>query len=63
MFWFHGLNHIYNNELDKACFAHDTAYSDSKDLAKITVSDKVLKDRVYENLNKCKSKYDDIKED
>ena len=25
-------NYIYNNELDKACFAHDAAYSDSKDL-------------------------------
>ena len=27
------LKHIYKNELDKACFAHDSAYSDSKDLA------------------------------
>ena len=25
-------NYIYKNELDKACFAHDAAYSDSKDL-------------------------------
>ena len=23
------LNHIYNNELDKACFPHDAAYSGS----------------------------------
>ena len=38
---------MYRNELDKACFAHDTAYSDSKDLAKRTVSD-ILKDRAYE---------------
>ena len=36
------------NELDKACFTHDAAYSDSKDLAKRTVSDKILKDRAYE---------------
>ena len=27
-------NYIYKNELDKACLAHDAAYSDSKDLAK-----------------------------
>ena len=27
-------NFIYRNELDKACFQHDAAYSDSKDLAK-----------------------------
>ena len=24
-------NYIYKNDLDKACFAHDAAYSDSKD--------------------------------
>ena len=28
------VKHLYRNELDKACFAHDAAYSDSKDLAK-----------------------------
>ena len=28
------LKHIYKNELDNACFPHDAAYSDSKDLAK-----------------------------
>ena len=33
------LNYIYNNELDRACFAHGAAYSDSKDLAKLTISD------------------------
>ena len=32
-------NYIYRNELDKAWFAHDTAYSDSKDLAKRTQAD------------------------
>ena len=30
-------NYIYKNELDKACFAHDAAYSDSKDLTKRTI--------------------------
>ena len=42
------LKHLYNNELDKACFTYDAAYSDSKDLAKRTISDKILKDRAYE---------------
>ena len=27
------LKHLYRNELDKACFAHDAVYSDSKDFA------------------------------
>ena len=31
---------IYRNELDKACFQHDIAYGESKDLAKRTQSDK-----------------------
>ena len=42
------LKHLYRNDLDKACFAHDAAYSYSKDLAKRTISDKILKDRAYE---------------
>ena len=42
------LKHLCRNELNKACFAHDAAYSDSKDLARRTVSDKNLKDRPYE---------------
>ena len=32
-------NYIYKNELDKACFAHDAACSDSKD--------KILKNRAF----------------
>ena len=39
---------MYENELDKVFFAHGGMYADSKDLAKWTVSDKALKDRVYE---------------
>ena len=42
------LKHLYRNELDKACFTHDAEYSESKDLAKRTISDKILKDRAYE---------------
>ena len=40
-------NYIYKNELDKACFAHDAAYSDSKDLTKRTVPDKILKNKAF----------------
>ena len=49
------LKHLYRNELDKACFAHDTAYFDSKDLALVTISDKILKDRAYEIAGNLKS--------
>ena len=37
------LKHLYRNQLDKACYAHDAVYSDSKDLAKKTNSEKVFK--------------------
>ena len=40
-------NYIYKNELDKACFAHDAAYSDSKDLTKRTIADKILRDKAF----------------
>ena len=49
-------NYIYKNELDKACFAHDAAYGDSKDLTKRTVADKILRNRAF-NIAKDK-KYD-----
>ena len=39
--------YIYRNELDKACFQHDSAYEDNKDLINRTRSDKVLKDKAY----------------
>ena len=38
---------IYRNELDKACFQHDSAYADHKDLINRTKADKVLRDKVY----------------
>ena len=44
-------NYIYKNELDKACFVHDAAYSDSKDLTKRTkrtVADKILKNKTFD---------------
>ena len=40
-------SYIYKNELDKACFQHDMAYGDFKDLAKRTASDKVLRDKAF----------------
>ena len=36
---------IHKNELDKTCFQHDMAYGIWKDLVKITLSHKVLKDK------------------
>ena len=42
------LKYLYRNELGKACFALDAAYSDSKDLAKRIILDKNLKDRADE---------------
>ena len=47
------LKDSYRNELDKACFAHDAAYSDSKDLAKAKISGKILKDRAREIARNC----------
>ena len=38
---------IYRNELDKACFQHDMAYGNFKDLARRTASDKVLRDKGF----------------
>ena len=42
------LQHLYTNDLEKACFAHDAAYSDSEDLAKRTISDKIVKEKASE---------------
>ena len=41
------VDFIYKNELDKACFQHDMAYVKSKDLAKKTQSDKVLRHKAF----------------
>ena len=40
-------SYIYKNELDKACFQHDTAYGDFKDLKRRTFSDKVLINKAF----------------
>ena len=40
--------YIYRNELDKACFQHDSTYADHKDFINRTKSDKVLRDKSYD---------------
>ena len=40
-------SYIYKNELDKACFQHDMAYGDFKDITRTTVSDNVLKYKAF----------------
>ena len=40
-------SYIYKNELDRACFEHDMAYGDFKDLKRRTASDKVLRDKAF----------------
>ena len=40
--------YIYRNELDKACFQHDSAYADHKGLINRTEADKVLRDKAYD---------------
>ena len=37
--------YIYQNELDKACFQHNMAYGDCKDLNSRTAANKVLRDK------------------
>ena len=39
--------YIYRNELDKACFQYDAAYTDNKDLLNRTRADKMLGDKAY----------------
>ena len=48
--------YVYRNELDKACFQHDYAYADHKDLINRTEADNVLKDKAYNIASN--SKYD-----
>ena len=40
-------NFIYKNDLDKSCFQDDMVYGESKDLARRTQSDKVLRDKAF----------------
>ena len=47
------LKYLFINELEKACFAHEEAYSDSKDLDKKAISEKILEDRAYKIASNC----------
>ena len=47
---------IYKNKLDKACFQHDIAYDELKNLAKRTQSDKYFRDKAFKIASD--SKYD-----
>ena len=40
-------SYIYKNELDKACFQHDMAYGDFKDIKRRTASDKILREKTF----------------
>ena len=49
--------YIYQNELDKACCQHDMAYGEFKDLARRTLSNKILHNKAF---NMAKNpKYDE----
>ena len=41
------MRHMYKNELDKACFIHDMAYGDFKNLKRRTFCEKVLRDKAF----------------
>ena len=46
--WTDDSRYIYRYELDKACFQHDSAYADHKDLINRTKSDNVLRYKAYD---------------
>ena len=50
-------NYIYQNVLNKACFQHNMAYGDFKDLNRRTATDKVLCEKAF-NIAK-NPKYDE----
>ena len=44
---FRDSRYVYKNELDKACFQHDMAYGDFKDLKRRTAANSVLRDKAF----------------
>ena len=40
--------YVYRNELDKACFQHDSAYADHEDLINRSKADNFLRDKAYD---------------
>ena len=47
------LKHLYRNELDQVCFAHDVAYSERKHLPKRTILDNILEDTTDKIARNC----------
>ena len=41
------MQYIYQHESDEACFQHDIAYADFKDLPRRTAYDRVLLDKAF----------------
>ena len=52
--------YIYQNEPEKACFQHNMAYGDFKDLPRRTIADKILRDKAFDITKN--PKYELIKE-
>ena len=42
--------YIYQNELDKACFQHDIAYEDFKNLTRRTASDEISRYKAFDTV-------------
>lgn len=57
------LKYTYKNKLGKTCFAHHATYYSSKDLAKRTASDRILRERAYEIPPNLMLNVTNIKED
>ena len=49
-------DYIYKNKLYMACFQHDMAYGNFKDLAKRAMADKILRDKAFKIV--CDQKYE-----
>ena len=48
-----GLNYGYKNEVHNSCYADNVEYSDCKEFAKRTLSDKISQDRAYKIAINC----------
>ena len=51
-------NHIFKNDLEKACFQHDLPHGKYKNLTEITQSHNVLREKSFEIVSN--SKHDDF---
>ena len=49
-----GSRCIYQNELGKACFQHDMAFGDFKDLTRRIASNKILRDKAINTVKNIK---------